>query len=146
MFENEICDKYCKQFSISFKIKSYGLGNTHPDFYIGYATGENLEASIIDWQEQLGEGSNVKTSKSWGCYNGYLHHSDELKAFRKVKPLTYSIGDELKMVFNFESKKVKFYHNDTEQDCQDLIATKIWIGLSFAVKGETVEMIHYKYE
>ena len=52
----------------------------------------------------------------------------------------------MKMEFNFDRKYVKFYHNNIERDCQDLTVSKLWIGLSFTLKGETVELIDYKYD
>ena len=52
----------------------------------------------------------------------------------------------MKLVFDFENKKVTIYQNDKEGDSRNLKATKLWIGLSLTYLGATVEMIQYKYD
>ena len=152
MFENMISSDICDAFSISFKIQSFGKGlyddkmRTTPDFYIGYTKGDTLEESIKDWEQQLGENENAETSSSW-CFNeGNVSHSGEGDKFKKVKDISYEVGDILKIEFDFMKQEVKVYHNDEEADCRKLLTDKVWVGVSLGYPGETVEMIGYKYQ
>ena len=146
MFENVISKQVCDKFSITFKIKSFGTVKSYPDFYIGYSTGDTLPASIKNWNQQLGECENTKTSKSWGIYNTRLCISRDGRAWYTIKQgMKYALDDLLKVVFDFKEQKVTIYQNDKEEDSQELMETRLWIGLSFYNRGETVEMVEYRY-
>ena len=146
-FQNMISNKFCSKFSITFKINSFSEDNKYrTGFYIGYTKEETLKGSIKNWNQQLGEKCNCETTSSWCLFNSDLYHSGEGDCFAFVKAMRYSLGDLLKMTFDFDEMKVKLYHNDIEQDCRDLLVPKIWIGLSFIHHGERVEMIKYKYD
>ena len=153
MFENVISNKFCKKFSITFKIKSFGKPsetdpqfNIYPDFYIGYTKQPTLEESILNWNDQLGEYRNAATTCSWGIYSAQLCHSGDGDAFDRVKTMKYSVGDLLKMVLDFDQQKAKIYHNNIEQDSRDFKVTTLWVGVSLNYLYETVEMVEYKYE
>ena len=85
------------------------------------------------------------TSTAWLFFEKHLYHSDKDKRFQKIRAMSYSIGDQLKMEFDFISKEVKLYHNGIEKDSQVLTVTKLWIGLSLALMGANVKMIDYQY-
>ena len=149
MFENKISSSFCNKFNISFAIRSYGSSRSTPDFYIGYTTGETLESSIKNWQHQLGEKQNINTSCSWGFCGDALYYSGKGKEFcyvTRAGTIKYALHDILRLEIDFQAKKARMYYNDKEKDCRNMKVNTVWIGLSFANEGETVEMIQYKYD
>ena len=147
MFESEITDKMCRTFSATFKIISFGDDTSEPDFCIGYAKGDTLEASIKNWNYCLGEEYNTNTSASWAfCDDELLYSADGYDLQDVSQSMHYSQGDLLRISFDFEEKKAKIYRNDEEQDCRDLTTTKLWIGISLFYKGSHVQMVEYKYD
>ena len=142
-FENEISNKICNKFDITFKVISFGKEKEEPDFCIGYTTTNTIEESMIDWQLCLGETENKHTSAAWAFYSTHLFYNGNCIVWESME---YSPGDLLRVSFDFEKNTVKVYQNAEEKDCQGLEATKLWIGLSMTYEGNQITMVEYKYD
>ena len=102
LLENEISKQFCRKFSIRFKIVSFGEDGEEPDFFVGYATGNSIENSVLDWQSAFGEGGNSDTSWGWVMYTDRCsHYGDGHKLERVADSIQYSKGDIVTLVFDF---------------------------------------------
>ena len=113
---------------------------------LGYTLTNTIEESMKDWYSPLGESGNRHTSMSWNPCSTGLYHCGPLGVRTAQAYLAYSLGDTFTILYDFKEKKVKFYHNSLERDCQDLNLTKLWIGISLYYVGSHVEMIKYEYD
>ena len=143
MFENEISDKVCDRFSITFKIKA--IKSNFVGFDIGYATGDSLTESVKNWNEEIGCNANKGTSWGWCLCGRELYYISEFGVKSMKDQIPFALNDLCKLLFDFRKKKVRIYHNDQEVNCQYLKADKLWIGLCLIKKGTTIEMMEYKY-
>ena len=146
MLEKTISNAFCNKFSITFKVKTDG---GPCDVYIGYATGDTLETSILNWNQLLGDGENSSTSYAWDIWNDELYFTGGGQEPECVSNdiegvISYSEGDLFKLVFDFRRKEVTIYHNSKEMDYNDLKATKLWVGVS--IYNDTIEMVKYEYD
>ena len=146
IFDNEISDKICNRFSITFQVISFGDERVEPDFDIGYTLENTIEESMKNWTSPIGEGQNKHTSTCWNCGNSRLYHSCSNGWSTVQKNLKYSLGDIFTMLFDFKEEKVKIYYNDQEKDCKDLNVTKLWVAISLFYTGNHVKVIDYKYD
>ena len=97
----------------------------------------------------IGRKKNTNTSCSWDFCGEASYFSGQGKEFCYVPhagSIKYSLNDLLRLEIDFKEKTAIMYHNNKEKDRRDLKVNTVWIGLSFANKGETVEMIQYKYD
>ena len=102
LLENEISNKLCDKFSIAFKLRSYGDDDDYFDFYIGYATADSIDESIKDWNRSFGEYDNDQTSWGWIIFDDELLHSGDGHSILEIdKGLDYSLGDLVRISFNF---------------------------------------------
>ena len=140
---NQICDK----FSITFKIKSFGLNQSYPTFDIGYATGDSLEDCVKDWNSEFGRHENKKTSWAFSFYGKKTYYIGTPSRVRdKKRTIEYKLGDMIQLVFNFKENQVKAYHNEKAVDGAALNADKLWVGLCFVNQGTIIELVRYRYD
>ena len=145
MFENEISNETCDTFSVTFQVISFGRME---DICFGYATGKSLEESIKVWTQPLGRESNRNTTTSW-TFCGALYYCDFKESFTAVQKsgsMKYSADDLFKISFDFKTKKVRVFQNNQEKGCKDLLTTKLWIGFALYSKGNSIEMVDYRYD
>ena len=145
MFENEISNEFCDTFSITFKMKSGAIRTKmNAPFLIGYSTGNSLEKSIIDWNKPLG-GIMNKDTRSF-CVGSFLAYFENGRSDLMPEFIRYSVGDLIKLLFDFKDKKVNVYQNDKSLGHQDLDVEKLWVGLCLTKPDTIIQMIAYQYD
>ena len=110
-----------------------------------------MEKSIKNWDYTFADAYNKDTSRCYWFVNDEIRKSGEGKwgiwvaggMFGGVK---YSIGAEIKLLFDFEKDLIAVYLDDVKKHSCKLTIKRLWVGVALYNKGETIEMVQCRYD
>jgi len=133
-------------FAIKFRIRSFAVNKRRCDFFLGFATG----SKVNDYDQALGCAANKSCSSGIRICGRSLFLYNHSHSKSPINHLLGSQGalrvhDTFRLVFDFRRNLWFFHHGKKHVLKRKLMAKCIVPGVSLANRGESVEVVSWKF-